>query len=121
MKTKIATMSQFGLLALVVAGIVMGCSTPRTNSFTPENTLIQTGEARFLGTYESRFTPEAIAFYPVPYESPPHLRFPDAEHRLLTDLNQTAEGFSVRINSETARGTILRWEAEGLPKKVSAP
>jgi len=59
----------------------------------------------------------AETFYPIPYESPPQLKFPEAEHRKLVELEQDPAGFSVKITEQQARGSILKWEAVGVPKR----
>ena len=59
----------------------------------------------------------AEVYYPIPYESPPHLLFPGADQGYLRDLEQKAEGFSVITFDLNAPGEVLKWEAVGVPKQ----
>ncbi len=106
---------------MVIATALAGCQSPRQEFTTKSSLLTQAGEAHlisFRGGVANTY--RAQVYYPIPYSSPPHLEFPEAEHGYLFDLKQTAEGFDVFSWDNRAGERTLRWHAQGIAAQRSA-
>ena len=105
------------LFSVASLTLLAGCHNPHGARITENDLLTQSGEVNFLGYHGDQYKSLAETFYPIPYESPPQLMFPEAEHGKLVELEQDPTGFSVKTYSQQGRGSILKWEAIGVPQR----
>lgn len=103
----------WGAIASMTALIIY--ITPLGSVLVDDHTLIQEGEI------EARQTGIFDVYYPVPYSSPPELRWPDIDNgpdRSHFDIvSQRADGFQVHVHSWSSYWTDnIKWKARGVKK-----